>query len=122
MRTSGVALILGPDLDPNRGTIGICPESLGPNLRRRARVVMKAEREHIVLELILDPDHKHHQMQISGGNLDPGLGPDPNHAHIHAHSLIPDLDPVRGLGPKSISESLSHSVLFILFSSLAKRL
>lgn len=85
-------------------------------------MVMKAEREHTVLELILDPDHKHPQMQISGGNLDPGLDPDPNLAHIHAHNLIPDLGPVQGLDPKSISESLSHSVLFILFSGLTKRL
>lgn len=74
-----------------------------------------------VLELILDPDHKRHQMLIGAGNLDP----DPNLAHIHAQNRIPDLDPTQGLVPKSTSKKkffFSQSVFFILFSSLTKNL
>ncbi len=48
------------------------------------------------LEIILDPNHKRHQMLICGGNLDPNLDPDPNLARIHARDLTPDLDPAQG--------------------------
>lgn len=83
--------------------------------------MMKAEwlKGCTVLELILDPDHKRHQMLICAENLDP----DPNLAHIHAQNRILDLDPTQGLVPKSTSKKyFSQSVFFILFSSLTKNL